>query len=139
MHECYFKSNWKFEFENLKMFLKKHKLLSVFLLVIFPLFIILDVILVIHFLQVGDIVESTMWVIYPIFLILLNPVIYMRPKTYEVKFRGLLINGQLHLWKNFKGYEIYDDRLIILTHTGGTLVLPRYFEDSIKNFLPKLK
>ncbi len=138
MQECYFRTNWKYEFENFRFQLKKRKVFCIFFFIFIPLFLILDFMLVAHFLQTGDLVSAVIWIVYPILLIILNPIVTMWPKTYRVTFRGLEINGQLHRWKNFKGYEVTDDKLIIVNKMGGTLVLPRYFEDSVKEFLPKL-
>ena len=68
----------------------------------------------------------------------MNLIIRLKPKTYKTSLRGLIINGQLHRWKNYKGYFVDDEILYLINWTGGIIALPRRFEDVVREFVPKL-
>lgn len=133
-----FRSNWKFELEALRRSWKySSKKVKIFVYASFPLLAILAVLLVLHNIQRHDYILAIFWILYP-FVPILHLIARLKPKTYETSLRGLIIDGQLHRWKNYKGYFADGEMLYLINWTGGVIVLPQRFEDVIKEFVPKL-
>ena len=137
-YEIAFRSDWRFEVEA---FMRSWKYLSkkikIFIYASFPVMVILAAMLVIHNIQRHDYNLAALWMLYPLFPALLL-IARLKPKTYKTSLRELIIDGQLHLWKNYKRYFVEDEMLYLVNWTGGIVVLPQKFEDVIKEFVPEI-
>ena len=137
-YEVAFRSDWRFE---ARAFIRSWKYsprkIKILVYASLPLVMVLVAVLVIHNVQRHDFLMAALWT-----LNLLLPILYLigrlKPKTYKTSLRGLIIDGQLHRWKNYRGYFADGEMLYLVNRAGGIVALPRRFEDAVKDFVPKL-
>ena len=138
-YEIAFRSDWRFE---ARAFIRSWKYsprkIKTLVYTLFPLMVVLAAVLVIHNVQKHYYLLAVFWILYPFLLTALLLIGRLKPKTYKTSLRGLIIDGQLHRWKNYRGYFADGEMLYLVNWAGGIVALPRRFEDAVKDFVPKL-
>jgi len=136
-----FKSDWKFQVEVLKRILKYHRLLKYIILAEVAILYPICFYLAYHnYLKYGPF-YGIFWIIYPFFITMVPIIPHLTPKTYKTHLRGIFINGHLWRWKNFSSYFTDGKYLYLLRRfrkrESIALVLPKEFEDVVKEFVKK--
>ena len=135
--EYVYRVDWREELEKLKYNIKISKLfrflvyLSLFLWILYMAFVIYVVV-----------VEGKTYFVIHLIYGLVYPTLMMyvklKPKTYRIRItsRGLIVNGQLVSWRNFKGYIRLNDKLYLVTRLGSIIYsLPLEAEKELKYYL----
>ncbi len=124
-----FKSDWTFEFMVLRESLRR----SLALKIIFT-FAVLFAFALVYLILRYSVDFALLFVAY----LTLIPVIRFRPKIYSVSKNGVVIDGTVNSWKNFKGYRVKGEYLFLEPYVGIPILLPKYFEDVVSKYLKKI-
>ncbi len=137
-----FRSDLRFQMEALKRVLRYHRRGTIILLSLCILDLLASIYVAHGYYSKYGLI-SLYWVINPIVVISIPLIAQLTPKKYKTHLKGIFINGHIYRWKNFYSYFV-DDRFLYLTKRIGrweviSLVLPRDFEDVVKEFVKKAR
>ena len=132
-----FRSDWKYEFESFRKSLRIKRLRILYCILGLLFTFAVAVVIYVYVYSLHNYYLAIFWFLYSIVLALLNFIIIpLKPKTYETSLRGLKIDENLYLWKNFRGYVTSDDRIYLFRSSISVVCLPRDFEEIVKEFVP---
>ncbi len=124
-----FRSDWAFEFMALKESFRR----SLALKILFTSAVVFALVLVFLILKYS--VEFAY--LFATYLALI-PAIRFRPKLYSVSERGVVIDGTVNSWKNFRGYRVKEKYLCLEPYVGVPILLPKNFESAVSKYLKKI-
>ena len=135
--EYVYRVGWREELEKFKYNMKISKWLR-FLVYLSPFLWIFYMAFAIYVVVVEGKTYFIIHLIYGLVYPTLMMYIQLKPKTYRIRItsRGLIVNGQLVSWRNFKGYIRLDDKLYLLDNRGHIAYsLPLEAEKELKYYL----